>query len=441
MNKIYKIVGTILSLSIITLIAGCGSQSTENIYSQEIAAEYESPPTEDENSQEIDAENVKTYGAIGDGITDDTQAIQNAINSESKLYFPKGRYKISNSIYPKSNTVLISDNATVYYERDYPVSISYPGFYFEKNIHNVEMLGHWIFEGNTLNSKFNKTTATPNDTYVQGLKIKENCSNIYIESFEGFNFSGGALEIGVDHPNKISSSNITIDKMKVYNCWNVNMSITSGTDIHIKNIETYGALSNQNFAEVGVDIEVNTPDDVLDNIQIDKIITHNNKIGFQILTMTQLQKGVTVNEINSFDNNDNGINLFNVTDCNIRQLNIHDNRGAGVYLDGTFKNISLDNGSIYNNQNHGILAQMDASDLPVSSEHLNVGLDVYNNHGYGILLSGTEKYPVNTFTCSGKVYDNQNIKTQDTGIDVQKNVFNINITAEVYDNKYFQIVQ
>ncbi len=383
--------------------------------------------------------NIKKFGVIGDGIIDDTLAIQKAINSASKLYFPKGRYKISNSIYPQSNTVLISNNATIYYTKEHGVKTLYPALYFKKNIHNVDMLGHWIFEGDTPNSAFNKTTATPDDTYVQGIKIKENCSNIYIENFEGFNFSGGALEIGTDNPATVPPSNIIIDKMKVYNCWNVNMSITSGIDIYIKNIETYGALSNPNFAQVGVDIEVNTPNDVLENIQIDKIITHNNEIGFQVLTMTQEQKGITINEINSFENSDNGISLFNVTDCNIIQLNIHDNKGAGVYLDGTFKNVSLDSGSINNNQNHGILAQMNASDISVSSENLNIGLDVYNNHGYGIILSGTDKYPVKKFIYNGKIYDNQKIKTQLTGIDVQNNVVDINITAKVYGNKYYQI--
>jgi hypothetical protein len=400
-------------------------------------------PSNDENNQTVNnAVNIKIYGAIGDGITDDTLAIQNAINSESKLYFPKGRYKVSNPIYPRSDTILISDNATIYYTKEHGVNVLYPALYFKNNIHNVDMLGHWIFEGDTPNSAFNKATATPDDTYVQGLKIKENCSNIYIESFEGYNFSGGALEIGTDAPATIPPSHITIDSMKVYNCWNVNMSITSGTDIHIKNIETYGAVSNPSFAQVGVDIEVNTPNDVLENIQIDKIITHSNEIGFQVLTMSQLQKGITVNEIDSFENSDNGINLLDATNCTIELVNIHHNKGAGVFIEGTFKNISLKSGTLFNNKNHGVLAQMDASrNVHASSENLNLGLNIYNNYGYGILLSGTEKYPVNKFTCTGKVYDDQSSKTQETGIDVQKNVLDVNITGKVYGNKYFQIIK
>ncbi len=49
--------------------------------------------------------NVKDYGAKGDGATDDTQAIQKAIQSVSRhnskqvtIYFPKGTYTISNSL-------------------------------------------------------------------------------------------------------------------------------------------------------------------------------------------------------------------------------------------------------------------------------------------------------------------------------------------------------
>lgn len=46
--------------------------------------------------------NVKNFGAIGDGITDDTIAIQSAVNSaiaeNGILYFPAGTYMIGNTI-------------------------------------------------------------------------------------------------------------------------------------------------------------------------------------------------------------------------------------------------------------------------------------------------------------------------------------------------------
>ncbi len=89
--------------------------------------------------------NVKDYGAKGDGITDDTQAIQKAIQvvprDNSKhltIYFPKGTYKVSNSLkwldskgnwYPylsfegesrTQTTIKLKDYAPGYNDPNYP---------------------------------------------------------------------------------------------------------------------------------------------------------------------------------------------------------------------------------------------------------------------------------------------------------------------------------
>ena len=41
---------------------------------------------------------VKTYGAVGDGVTDDTAAIQVAILSGLPIYFPPGIYKTTSTL-------------------------------------------------------------------------------------------------------------------------------------------------------------------------------------------------------------------------------------------------------------------------------------------------------------------------------------------------------
>ena len=50
--------------------------------------------------------NVKDYGAKGDGVTDDTQAIRNAVAAGDKVFLPRGNYKVSGTITLGSNTQL-----------------------------------------------------------------------------------------------------------------------------------------------------------------------------------------------------------------------------------------------------------------------------------------------------------------------------------------------
>lgn len=57
--------------------------------------------------------NVNSLGVKGDGVTDDTAAIQQAINAHRVLYFPSGHYVVRNTISLKSDTILIGLHPTL----------------------------------------------------------------------------------------------------------------------------------------------------------------------------------------------------------------------------------------------------------------------------------------------------------------------------------------
>lgn len=57
--------------------------------------------------------NVHSLGVAGDGVTDDTAAIQKAIDTHRVLYFPSGHYIIHNTLTLKPNTVLIGLHPTL----------------------------------------------------------------------------------------------------------------------------------------------------------------------------------------------------------------------------------------------------------------------------------------------------------------------------------------
>lgn len=54
--------------------------------------------------------NIRDCGAVGDGETDDTKAILQAIEEHQVLYFPQGYYLVSDTILLKENTVLLGFN-------------------------------------------------------------------------------------------------------------------------------------------------------------------------------------------------------------------------------------------------------------------------------------------------------------------------------------------
>ncbi len=57
--------------------------------------------------------NVHSLGVKGDGVTDDTAAIQKAIDAHRSLYFPSGHYVVSDTIALKPDTVLIGLHPTL----------------------------------------------------------------------------------------------------------------------------------------------------------------------------------------------------------------------------------------------------------------------------------------------------------------------------------------
>lgn len=67
------------------------------------------------NLQGDDWVSVKDYGAKGDGSTNDTVSIQNALNSGAKLIlFPQGTYNITGTLKVSSNTVIFGYGATLF---------------------------------------------------------------------------------------------------------------------------------------------------------------------------------------------------------------------------------------------------------------------------------------------------------------------------------------
>jgi polygalacturonase len=173
--------------------------------------------------------NVKTFGATGDGKTDDTRSIQSALDAVIRtggtVYFPTGEYKISNNLY-------------LYYASDVPVTLRadkdatiYP---------NAKRYYIYCNNGDKAKKPFGSLT-------VQGLKIDgsrlpkpqaeyyddpsgafgiftTNLKNIKIVNNTFANIYGSAIWVVLmkDIDDASLNTSVTISNNKILNCWGLN---------------------------------------------------------------------------------------------------------------------------------------------------------------------------------------------------------------------------
>jgi hypothetical protein len=92
------------------------------------------------------AVDVRNYGAKGDGVTDDTRAIQNAINAQSVLVFNKGTYIINQTIIARSGVKIYGKNgATIKGGGAISGTLSSAGRYFDIENCNNNQITNLVF--------------------------------------------------------------------------------------------------------------------------------------------------------------------------------------------------------------------------------------------------------------------------------------------------------
>ena len=97
-----------------------------------------------------DTVNVKSFGAVGDGIADDTAHINSAIAAGKTVYFPAGRYRVTNAL------TITTLSQRVFGAGSGVVSIVVP------NTFNMTALGVFVMQANAGNSF--TTTTSPGPT-------------------------------------------------------------------------------------------------------------------------------------------------------------------------------------------------------------------------------------------------------------------------------------
>lgn len=177
--------------------------------------------------------NVKDFGAVGDGAHDDTAAIQAAIDYASTnaetVYIPCGKYKITSTIYVKTNII---------------------GGGYQRDFRHIAKVGTTIFDATGGNSKLLDMSNSNYGCSLRGFSIymQTNSTAIYYESVNGridenllsriaiFNLQG----VGIDIRNS-ESRGIMLDDIVIWgqgaNYESLGIDISQTYDVRITNTE------------------------------------------------------------------------------------------------------------------------------------------------------------------------------------------------------------
>lgn len=154
--------------------------------------------------------NVKDYGAKGDGVTDDTAAIQAALDSGSRcVYIPQGTFKLSADIQLPSNITVkcegifsVTSNISPSYALFYALNknnIRWQGGSLDSSNHTTFGSTFFYFSNCTsINIKDVSITDSGYDRYPSGGIRTNECTKLRLTDIQMFNMGGVGLQTAGD---------------------------------------------------------------------------------------------------------------------------------------------------------------------------------------------------------------------------------------------------
>jgi polygalacturonase len=283
--------------------------------------------------------NVRNFGAMGNGTTDDTAAIQAAVNalpaSGGTIVVPDGTYMINalKGINLRSHTRLHLFGSA--YLKAIPTSASRYWVVKAWNVNNVEIVG-----GNVVGER----TQHQGSTGEWGFGINVSGSNtVYVHDIHVSNCWGDGLLVGGTGSGStlIRSSNVTLNRVTSFNNRRQGLSITPATQVYVVNSSF--SSSNGTAPQSGIDIEPQTQG-TTDTIRLENVTLSGN-VG-NGLEVHDYVSGLVLNKVTSENNQGNGVFTNSPNGVTITNSNLSQNYMFGVTIAGTTRNVQISGNTI-----------------------------------------------------------------------------------------------
>jgi parallel beta-helix repeat protein len=297
-----------------------------------------------------DVVSVKDFGAVGDGVADDTVAINEAITYVNSLgggvvTFPDGGTYMVNAtgnltgIQMKSGVYLDLTGAKL--KATNANSANYRLVYFEQ-VSDCGIIGGEI-DGD-------RASNTSGGDQGHCVYIILNCVDVVIQNVKAYNAIGDGIYTG-----RLCTGTKILNCVLTNNGRN-NISVVSSSNVIIDGCDISNA--NGNLPEAGIDVEPNPGDAVSNNVVITNCHIYDNGregVSFPAPAPTPLIETAIVSNCHIYNNGTQGIRASYVKNLEVSGCVIYGNGAGGIYDTAALAtSLTFDGNLIFGNTGSGI---------------------------------------------------------------------------------------